>query len=255
MTPIAFRTDGSCAVITIDRPAARNAISPAVARGIEAAVDRLEGDDALRVGILAGAPPVFCAGADLKALAAGRAAELSTARGGFGGLVRRVRAKPLIAAVDGPALAGGLELVLACDLVVASRAASFGVPEVHRGLIAGAGALFRLPRALPANLALEHLLTGEPFDAELAHRHGLVNRLCDPGEAVTVALELAARVAAGAPLAVQLSRRVVLAARGMSEGAAWTISDAANEQVMRSADAREGVRAFVEKRPPAWEGR
>jgi enoyl-CoA hydratase len=255
VTPIVFRTHGGCAVITIDRAAARNAINPEVARGIEAAVDRLEEDESLRAGVLTGAPPVFCAGADLKALAAGQAAELSTDRGGFAGLVRRRRTKPLVAAVDGPALAGGLELVLACDLVVASREAVFGAPEVHRGLIAAAGALFRLPHVLAPNLALEYLLTGDPFDAELAHRHGLVNRLCEPGEALDVALALAQRIARNAPLAVRLSREVVGATRAAAEDGAWISSDAANEAVMRSADSREGVRAFVEKRPPVWEGR
>jgi enoyl-CoA hydratase len=255
VTPIDFRTAGRCAVITIDRPEARNAVDPDVARGIEAAIDRLESDDELRAGVLTGVPPVFCAGADLKAIGAGRAAELSTARGGFAGLVRRRRAKPLIAAVDGPALAGGMELALACDLVVASERAVFGLPEVKRGLIAAAGGLIRLPQRVPPNVAMEHVLTGEPLDADAAHRHGLVNRLCAPGEALDAALALAERIAANAPFAVRTSREVLLEARDLDEQAAWAVSDAANERILTSEDVAEGVRAFVEKREPVWVGR
>jgi len=255
MTPIDFETRGSCAVITINRPDARNAISPEVAQGIEDAIDRLEGDDQLRAGVLAGAPPVFCAGADLKAIGAGHAAQLSTERGGFAGLIRRERTKPLIAAVDGPALAGGLELALSCDLIVASEAATFGMPEVRRGLIAGAGALFRLPSKLPFNLAMEYVLTGAPFDVEVAHRHGLVNRVCPTGDALAVALELAERIAENAPVAVRLSRQVMIETHGLADEQAWVFSDQANEEVMSTEDIAEGIRAFVEKRAPKWSGR
>ena len=255
MTPIRFEVRGACAVITIDRPEARNAVGVEVAQGLEAALDRLEADDALQVGVLAGLPPVFCAGADLKAVAAGRAAELSTPRGGFAGLVRRRRAKPLVAAVDGPALAGGMELVLACDLVVASTGAHFGLPEVRRGLMPAAGGLLRLPRTLPLNLAMECVLTGEPIDAQRAWEHGLVNVLCAPGEAVDRAVELAARVAANAPLAVRTSRRLLLAFRELGEDAAWAVNDEENARILASDDVGEGVRAFVEKRAPAWSGR
>jgi enoyl-CoA hydratase len=255
MSAVDIHTHGACAVITIDRPQARNAIDPDVALGIEAAIDRLEEDDELRVGVLAGTPPVFCAGADLKVVGAGRGSELSTARGGFGGLVRRERSKPLIAAVDGAALAGGLELVLACDLVVASTAASFGAPEVRRGLLAAAGALLRLPDRLPRNLAMELVLTGAPMDAEAAHRHGLVNRLCDPGEALDTALQLGREIAGNGPLAVRLARQVLLDACDGDTASAWAANDAANERIMASEDVQEGVRAFVEKRPALFTGR
>jgi enoyl-CoA hydratase len=255
MTPIRFETRGPCAVVTIDRPEARNAVGPEVAQGLEAAIDRLEDDAALQVGVLAGTPPVFCSGADLKAVAAGRAAELSTARGGFGGLVRRRRAKPLVAAVDGPALAGGMELVLACDLVVASTASRFGLPEVQRGLMPAAGGLLRLPRALPRNLAMALVLTGEPMDAQQAFDHGLVNVLCAPGEALDRAVALAGRIAGNAPLAVRAARRLLLAFQELDEDAAWAVNDEENARLLASDDVAEGVRAFVEKRAPAWSGR
>jgi enoyl-CoA hydratase len=253
--PIAFETRGACAVITIDRPEARNAVSPEVARGLEAAIDRLEEDAALQVGVLTGTPPVFCAGADLKAIGEGRARELSTDRGGFAGLVRRERSKPLIAAVDGPALAGGMELTLACDLVVASTQARFGVPEVKRGLMAAAGGLIHLPSKLPFNLAMECILTGDPISAERAHEHGYVSALCDPGAALATALELAERIAGNAPLAVRTSRRLLLTFQETSDDEAWAINNEENVRLQATADVQEGVRAFIEKRPPAWSGR
>ena len=244
-----------CAVITIDRPEARNAVSPEVARGIEAAIDAAEGDDAVRVAVLTGTPPVFSAGADLKAIQAGRGDELATARGGFAGLVRRERTKPLIAAVEGAALAGGTEIVLACDLVVAARGARFGLPEVKRGLVAAAGGLFRLGRRIPLNLALECALTGDPIEAELAHQHGLVNHLCEPGEALAAALELARRITANAPLAVRESRAIVLDCTGGDDDEAWHRTNDARDLVATSDDVREGVAAFIEKRAPVWTGR
>jgi enoyl-CoA hydratase len=244
-----------CAVITIDRPDARNAISPEVAQGIEAAIDAAEADDDVRVMILTGSPPVFSAGADLKAIQAGRGDELATERGGFAGVVRRDRSKPLIAAVEGAALAGGTEIVLACDLVVASREARFGLPEVKRGLVAAAGGLFRLGRKIPLNLALECVLTGDPIDAPLAHQHGLVNQLCEPGEALDTALALSRRITANAPLAVRESRAIVLDCTWADDDEAWRRTHEARSLVAASDDVREGVAAFIEKRAPVWTGR
>src|SRR5947208_4042830 len=198
---------GRIAVITIRRPEARNAVNGDVAAGIEAAIDRLESSADAWVGILTGEGPVFSAGADLKAISAGGAGGLQTERGGFGGITRRERTKPLVAAVDGPALAGGCEIALACDLIVASRQAAFGLPEVKRSLVAAAGGLFRLPRALPRNVALEIVLTGDPIDAERAHALGLANQLVEPGQALDAAIALAERICANAPLAVRASRR------------------------------------------------
>jgi enoyl-CoA hydratase len=252
---VRYEVRDGAAIVTIDRPEARNAVNGEVANGVEAAVDRLEADDGVWVGIITGAGPVFSAGADLKAISAGRAGELETARGGFCGLARRERNKPLIAAVDGPALAGGCEIVLSCDLVVASKAAAFGIPEVKRSLLAAAGGLFRLPRALPRNIALELALTGDPIDAERAYTFGLVNVLVEAGGAVEGALQLAARIAANAPLAVQASRRVMLGSLAVSEKDAWGLTASEFGPLFSSEDFREGPLAFIEKRPPKWKGR
>mgnify|MGYP006122306369 FL=1 len=249
-----FEVRDRIAIITLNRPEARNAVSQQLAEDLEAAIDRLEADDALWIGILCGNGPAFCAGADLKAIASGEA-RLTTERGGFAGLVRRVRTKPLIAAVEGPAVAGGTEIVLSCDLVVASTTARFGLPEVKRSLVANAGGLFRLPRALPTNVAMEMALTGDDLDAEAAHRHGLVNRLVQPGHALATAVELAEAVNANAPLAVRASRRVVLAARLLEDDEAFEVAANATREVFRTEDFREGPRAFVEKRSPVWTGR
>src|SRR4030095_12030880 len=166
---VEFEQRGPFAVVKINRPEARNAVNGAVAQGIEDAIDKIEADDSIWVGILTGEPPVFCAGADLKEINAGNAGALQTQRGGFGGITQRERTKPIIAAVDGPALAGGTEIVLSCDLVVASTTATFGIPEVKRSLVAGAGGLFRLGRKIPLNIAMELTLTGDPIDATRAH--------------------------------------------------------------------------------------
>lgn len=242
-------------VATINRPDARNAVDGAVAKGLEAAIDQLEGDDGLWVGIVAGVPPVFSAGADLKVINAGRGAELTTKRGGFAGITRRERTKPLIAAVDGPALAGGAEIVLACDLVVASSAACFGIPEVKRSLIAAGGGLFRLPRRIPLNVAMGCALTGDPIDAEAAHRFGLVNQLVEPGAALDAARALAGRITANAPVAVRESRRILLESVMADDEVAWRRSTDGLLAAMGSEDFGEGLSAFIEKRPPAWTGR
>jgi len=250
-----FERRGRCGVITINRPEARNAVNAAVAAGIEEGIDRIESDDELWVGILTGAAPVFCAGADLKEVQAGRGDGVFTARGGFGGFVTRVRSKPVIAAVDGPALAGGAELVLAADLVVASHRAAFGIPEVKRCLIAGAGGLFRLARKIPENVAMECALTGDPISAERAERVGLVNELVEDGHAVEAALALAERIIANSPLAVRESRSVLLATSRLGDEESFAISNEALSVVTRSVDFREGLAAFIEKRAPHWTGR
>jgi enoyl-CoA hydratase len=251
---VRYEQRGHVAVLTIARPEARNAVNGAVARGIEAGLDRAEGSADVRAVIITGVPPVFCAGADLKAIGAGEGDALSTERGGFAGVTERERVLPLIAAVDGPALAGGTEIVLACDLVVASESARFGIPEVKRGLIAGAGGLFRLGRVLPLNVAMEAALTGDPIAAATAHRFGLVNELCASGAALETALRLAARVAVNAPLAVRESRTLVAETAALSEAEAWARTNAAAERILASEDVQEGVRAFVERRDPVWTG-
>jgi enoyl-CoA hydratase len=254
-----YQLDGHVAVITINRPEARNAVNRDVAEGVEATIDRLEGDDDAWIGILTGARTdkgwIFSAGADLKAMTTDPGG-MVTKKGGFAGLVQRERTKPLIAAVDGPALAGGTEIVLACDLVVASRAAVFGIPEVKRNQVAGAGGLFRLGRKLPRNIAMELALTGRlDFPAERAHHFGLVNHLCDEGQAVDRAKELAALIAENAPLAVRESRKIVIEAADQPEEVGWKMSGEGMAKMFGTEDFTEGLTAFAEKRPPVWKGR
>ncbi len=241
--------------ITINRPEARNAVNGDVAQGIEAAIDDIEANDDIWVGIITGAGPVFCAGADLKAVSSGTGAQMSTEKGGFAGLVKRARTKPLIAAVDGPALAGGTEIVLSCDLVVASSNARFGVPEVKRSLVAAAGGLFRLPVALPRNIAAELILTGDPISAERAHQFGMVNVLCDAGEAMSAATTLAQRITVNAPLAVRESLGVMKASIGIDDDAAFALSGKAMGRLAKTEDYAEGPLAFIEKRAPEWKGK
>jgi enoyl-CoA hydratase/carnithine racemase len=232
-----------------------------MALGIEAAVDRVEGDPDVRVGVLCanteGHPqPVFCAGADLKAIrATGTAATLDTERGGFAGFVYREREKPIVVAVDGLATAGGLEIVLAADVVVATTRSSFGLAEVRRNLIAAAGGLFRLPRAIGGAAAMDAVLTGEPIDATRAYALGLVSRLVEPGHALDEATRVAHQIAAAAPLAVRASRRVVRAAVQSDDDTLRTRSRALLDDLLQSDDADEGLRAFAEKRDPQWQGR
>jgi enoyl-CoA hydratase len=250
-----YEQRGPFAIVKINRPEARNAVNAAVANGIEEAVDQIEADDSIWVGIITGEPPVFCAGADLKEINSGNAGGLATAKGGFAGFVQRERAKPIIAAVDGPALAGGTEIVLASDLVVASTTATFGIPEVKRSLVAGAGGLFRLGRKIPLNLAMELTLTGDPIDAARAHHFGLVNRLVEPGHALEEAISLAGQICANAPVAVRESRKIVLEATNAPDDIGWKMSVEGMAIAMRSEDFSEGLTAFIEKRPPVWKGR
>jgi enoyl-CoA hydratase len=242
-------------VITLDRPEARNAIDGATAHAIEAAVDRLEDDPELRVGLLTHTGPALSAGADLKAVAAGRVDEVMTGRGGFAGLCDRERTKPVVVAVDGLAFGGGLEITLACDVVVASTAARFALPEVRRGLVAASGGTYRLARAVGRHVALDLALTGDAIDGARARELGLVSRLTEPGQAAAVALEVAQRIAANAPLAVQHSRRLIDVALDHDE--AWLRAEAGRvaRRIATTEDAREGPRAFAEKREPRWLGR
>ena len=257
---VEYEVRGKVAIITLNRPEARNAVNGDVASGLEAAIDKLEADSNVWVGILSANTagqerPVFCAGADLKAINSGQAAALNTKRGGFGGFVYRDRKKPVIAAVDGLATAGGCELVLACDMLVATTRSAFGLAEATRNLIAGAGGLFRLPRAIGRAVAMEAILTGEPFTAQRAYELGMVNKLVEPNTALDAALDLALRVCKAAPLAVWASRKIVLASETESD---QTLIDMTNKEfgaVLASEDTKEGLTAFIEKRPPNWRGK
>ena len=246
-------TDGGILLITLNRPDQRNAVNAAVARGVAEALDRLDDDDALQVGILTGAGKGFCAGMDLKAFVAGERPQVEGR--GFAGIVQRGARKPLIAAIEGFAVAGGFEVALACDLIVAARGARLGIPEVKRGLVAAGGALIRLPRRIPYHLAMELALTGDPIDAERAHAVGLVNRLAEPGQAVAVARELAAAVVPNGPLAIAASKRILAEAGDWSQAEAWERQGSISEPVFTSEDAREGATAFAERRDPVWKGR
>ncbi|GLU47497.1 crotonase/enoyl-CoA hydratase family protein [Nocardiopsis ansamitocini] len=240
------------AVITINRPQVKNAVNAAVAGRIAAALDDLDARDELAVGILTGAGGTFCAGMDLKAFLAG---ERPVVEGrGFGGFAQRPPRKPLIAAVEGYALAGGFEAVLACDLVVAAEDAKFGIPEVKRGLVAAAGGLLRLPHRIPRNVAMEFALTGDFVGAPRAAELGLVNRVTPSGGALEGALALAARIAANAPLAVAASKQVVTESGDWHSDTAWSKQEEIITPVFTSRDAREGAAAFAEKRPPRWSG-
>jgi len=246
---------GNVLVIKINRPEARNAVNGDVAQGIEAGIDQLEADDSLWVGVLTGTREFFCAGADLKLINSGKPGEMMTAKGGFAGIVTRERTKPIIAAVEGPALAGGLEIVLSCDLLVASKASRFGIPEVKRSLVAAAGGVFRLPRVLPHNVALELALTGDPIDAERAYQLGLVNELAEPGTAIEAALGLAERISACAPVAVQKTRALIHELADADDETGLRRSNEVMFELMNTEDFSEGLTAFIEKRPPAWKGK
>ena len=243
---------GRTLVVTIDRPETRNAINRGASEAIAEALDRLDADASLSVGILTGAGGHFCSGMDLKAFLAGERVELEGR--GLAGLVERPPTKPLIAAVEGFALAGGCEIALACDLIVASEAAQFGLPEVRRGLIAGSGGLLRLPQRIPRNIAMEYALTGRPMSAHDAHGFGLVNRLVAQGAALESALALADEISANGPLAVAMTKTVIDQAPQWPAQEIWRRQKEILETVIASGDAREGALAFAEKRKPRWTG-
>ena len=251
--PVLVERRDSVLTIMINRPAQKNAVNHEVAVGLASAVDQLDADPELSVGVLTGAGGAFSAGMDLKAFAHG---ELPVLPGrGFGGLTRAVVRKPLIAAVEGWALGGGFELALACDLIVAAENARFGFPEVTRGIVAAEGGLVRLPRRLPYHVAVGVLLTGEPLPAAKAEEYGLVTELTAPGAALGKARELAGRVARNAPLALAAVKEVLRATQGLNDSDAFERQDQITSGLPSSQDAREGARAFVEKRTPVWHGR
>lgn len=244
---------GPVLVITIDRPEAKNSFDFAAADAMSRAIDALEADDELRAGVITGAGGVFSAGMDLKAFARGDVPYVE--RRGVFGVINEPPAKPLLAAVEGPALAGGFELMLVCDLVVAGSDSSFGIPEVKRGLLAASGGLIELARRLPAAVANELALTGDPIDAERAHQLGIVNRVCEPGEALDEAVALAERIGANAPLAVAASKRILREAHDWTNAEGFSRQGEIAAPVLTSEDAQEGARAFAERREPVWRGR
>jgi enoyl-CoA hydratase len=246
------RRDGVL-IVKLNRPEARNAVNGALASGIAAGLDELDSDDELRVGVLTGEGGFFCAGMDLKAFVKGEQPYVGDR--GFAGITQRAARTPLIAAVEGFALAGGFEIALSCDLIVAARDARFGIPEVKRSLVAAAGALIRLPKRIPYHQAMELALTGEPIGAERAAELGIVNRIAEPGQALDAALELAAAITKNAPLALIASKQIIQHAPDWTEAEAWAKQGEIAGPVFASEDAREGATAFAEKRPPVWKGR
>lgn len=244
---------GHTLIVTINRPEARNALNGEAARGIAGAMDQLDASESLRVGVLTGTGGNFCSGLDLKAFLTG---DLPLVEGrGFGGLAMSRPRKPLIAAVEGWAVAGGFELMLACDLVVAGISSMFGLPEVARGLVAGGGGAKNLPRRIPQAVALEMLLTGSPISAERAAGLGLVNRVTPDTEVLAAAIELAESIAAHSPLAVSVAKQIAYATSDWTDEEGWREQVRLTQPVYESEDAREGARAFAEKRAPRWTGR
>jgi enoyl-CoA hydratase len=240
-------------VITINRPDQRNAVNAAVANGIAGALDELDADSDLSAGVVTGGGGFFCAGMDLKAFVTGERPWAGDR--GFAGITERAADKPLIAAVEGFAVAGGLEIALACDLIVAAKGAKLGIPEVKRSLVAAGGGLLRLPRMLPRNIAYEMALTGDPITAERGHELGLVNRLSEPGEALETALTLAAAISANGPLALKASKRILRESADWPDSEFFALQETISGPVFSSQDAVEGATAFAEKRAPVWRGR
>lgn len=250
------RVDEHIAVVTLNRPEKRHAVNGAVARRLDAIVRETEADPSVRVVVLTSSGgPTFCAGADLAEVAAGRAADLSTPDGGFGGFVESRRDKPWIVAVRGSALGGGLEFSLACDLRIVGENTVLGLPEVKRGLIAGAGGIYRLPRQIPRAIALEMIAVGEPVDAARAYALGLVNAVVPDGDVLRTALDYARKIAANAPLSVRESLKIARATQDVTEAESILAMQGALDLLMRSEDFKEGPRAFIEKRAPRWIGR
>lgn len=241
-------------IITVNRPDARNAVNYETAHELAKAFDELDANDNVTIGVLTGAGNTFCSGMDLKAFALNGQRPLVEGRG-FAGLCERPPKKPMIAAVEGYALAGGFEMALSCDLIVAADNASFGLPEVKRGIVAGAGGMLKLPSRIPYHIAMEAVLTGEMLPATRAHAYGLVNRLVEPGKALEAALELARIVAANGPLAVQTAKKIVTESRDWRQADMFDLQRPRVAHIFASADAKEGATAFAEKRKPVWRGK
>jgi len=236
-------------IITMTRPAKRNAIDGEMTLALDAALNRLEDEPDLWAAIITGGPEMFCAGTDMAA-----SSGTPTERGGVYGVVGRTRTKPLIAAVEGVAFGGGFEVAMACDMIVAATNARFGLPEVKRGLVATSGAIFRASRVLPLNIAKQVMLTGTELSPAEGHRHGMVNELCEPGEALATALALAAQITANSPVSVQQSLQAIDALASADDDQGWALTAKAKQVINESTDAKEGVAAFFEKRPPVWKG-
>ena len=251
--PVIAERRGNVLLITINRPEVRNAVNAAVAAGVAGALDELDGDDGLSVGVLTGAGGFFCAGMDLGAFVKGESPWFGDR--GFAGIAQRASRKPLIAAIEGFAVAGGMEIALACDLIVATKGAKMGIPEARRSLVAAGGALLRLPRRMPYHVVMELALTGETMPAERFQEYGLVNRIAEPGSAVDVALELAEQLAKSGPLALIASKQILQEQFDWSNEEMWEKQGAISGPVFVSEDSKEGANAFKEKREPVWKGR
>lgn len=244
---------GNVLIITINRPEVRNAVNAAVAEGIAGALEELDADGDLAVGVLTGSGGYFCAGMDLGAFVKGEHPWFGDR--GFAGIAQRAARKPLIAAIEGFAVAGGMEIALACDMIVAAKGAKMGIPEAKRSLVAAGGALLRLPRRMPYHVVMELALTGDPMPAERFHEFGLVNRVAEPGSAVDTALELAAAIAKNGPLAVAASKQIIEQQQDWSLDEMWVKQGELAGPALVSEDAKEGARAFKEKRDPVWQGK
>jgi enoyl-CoA hydratase len=251
--PVLSERRGNVLLITLNRPQVRNAVNAELAAGVAGALEELDGDDSLSVGVLTGAGGFFCAGMDLGAFVKGESPWFGDR--GFAGIAQRASSKPLIAAIEGFAVAGGMEIALACDLIVAAKGAKLGIPEASRSLVAAGGALLRLPRRMPYHVVMELALTGDPMPADRFYEFGVVNRLVDPGSAIDVALELAERLAKNAPLALVASKRILQEQFDWDSSEMWEKQGAISGPVFASEDAKEGATAFKEKREPQWKGR